>query len=169
LVKSRYAKAVDLGVLTLIKYLVNGHAAPVWFSRPINLSSSLAVTFLLESIPFRSSIQQWNFFFGSAKVSSLVLMLHPRTMNTSDSLSSSVNLSNDRQSLHCSFSDGSSGRNEIWIANNRAWTPLFLLSFMSGIITIPSSIKSSIRPMSSSGIWTSKSAAGVNGMSSFKY
>ena len=87
----------------LIKYLVNGHAAPVWFSRSINLSSSLAVTFLLESIPLRSSIQQWNFFFGSAKVSSLVLMLHPRTMSTSDRLPSSANLSNERQSSHCIF------------------------------------------------------------------
>ena len=57
----------------------------------------------------------------------------------------------------------------MWIARSKAWTPLNLLSFRSGTMAIPSSMKSSIRPISSFGMWMSKVAAGANGIAESRY
>jgi len=55
------------------------------------------------------------------------------------------------------------------MASSRDGTARFLFSPMSGTITIPSSMKSSTRPLSSSGINTSRLEASAKGIDSSKY
>jgi hypothetical protein len=63
----------------------------------------------------------------------------------------------------------STGQNKTCIASSISWIALFLLSFISGTTTIPSSIKSSTLPQSSGGISTSMLLAAAKGKSSLKY
>lgn len=106
-----------------------------------------------------------NFFSRREIVSSLVLICQPNIVGVSDKNPSSCSLPSDRQSSRLIFLFGSSGQNRIWMAKSMACSALLVLSNKSGTITIPSSMKSSTLPLSSSGTATSSSHATEQGMS----
>jgi len=140
-----------------------------WFRWPSSFSNSVWEAFFVSIIFDRSRCQCLNFFEGSCMVRSLVFNCHPSMTGVSERNPASLNFPNGKQSSLTILSCESASRNKIWIANSIASIALFEFWLMSGTITIPSSMKSSILLPSSDGTSTSRHLAGLDGTSSGKY
>ena len=111
-----------------------------------------------------SPVHALNLSIGKLMWNDLVLILHPSTMISSDTVPSSFNFDDDRTSSHGRGSAPSTSLHTVWIVSREAPEPLHQLSPVCGTIVITSSLtKSSMCPMSSVGMSMSRGSTLMNG------